>query len=154
MSSESDWQKANDEYLSAALTWLRLRLERLAPPTHHGGRPGVLLSQIPTVPPPKPKPRGSFLTRWLRRLFSVFSDDEGGGRNEESEACISQALLPGGDDVSVDERIAGITAVMLAAEQVAAPPALALLARVFGLSRFEQQLLLLCAARDLDTRHY
>src|SRR5262245_14003594 len=39
-----------------------------------------------------------------------------------------------------------------AAEQNEPPPALAILARIFGLSKFEQQILLLCAAMELDTR--
>jgi hypothetical protein len=39
-----------------------------------------------------------------------------------------------------------------AAEAVEPPPALVLLARRFGLSRFEQDTLLLCAALELDTR--
>ncbi|MBD0372205.1 MAG: ATP-binding protein [Pyrinomonadaceae bacterium] len=159
MTGKSDWQKANDDYLSAALSWLQLRLERLAPSPaqERWENPGILLSKIPTVTPPKPKPKGFFLTRWMRRLFSASSDNEDGEGNEEeaemSEVSITQALLPSGDNVSVDERIAGISAALLAAEQVEMPPALVMLARLFELSRFEQQLLLLCAARDLDTRH-
>src|SRR5262245_60327190 len=37
-------------------------------------------------------------------------------------------------------------------ESLEPPPALVLLGRRFGLSRFEQQLLLLCGAMELDTR--
>ncbi|MCI0397884.1 MAG: ATP-binding protein [Chloroflexi bacterium] len=43
-------------------------------------------------------------------------------------------------------------AAMAVAEAVEPPPALVILSRRFGLSRFEQQVLLLCVAMELDTR--
>jgi hypothetical protein len=43
-------------------------------------------------------------------------------------------------------------AALLSAEAIEPPPALVILARRFGLSRFELEVLLLCAAMELDTR--
>ncbi|BAY24867.1 AAA ATPase central domain-containing protein [Calothrix sp. NIES-2100] len=48
--------------------------------------------------------------------------------------------------------IAHAKAAMSAAENTQTPPALVLLAQRFGLSEFEQTVLLLCAAMELDTR--
>src|SRR5262249_42753405 len=52
----------------------------------------------------------------------------------------------------VDEEIAKAAAEMSTAEAATPPPALAILSRNFDLSRFEQEILLLCAAMELDTR--
>ncbi|MBD2357563.1 ATP-binding protein [Tolypothrix sp. FACHB-123] len=81
------WQTANEEYLSAAVKWIRLRLQQM-----------VDIEQV-------------------------------------SPAEIAQAQ-----------------AAMTEAENIQTPPALVLLAQRFGLSQFEQNLLLLCAAIELDTR--
>jgi hypothetical protein len=51
-----------------------------------------------------------------------------------------------------DAEIAQAAKDMAAAEAIDPPPALILLSRRLGLSRFEQQTLLLCAAMELDTR--
>ncbi|MFB8790729.1 MAG: AAA family ATPase [Potamolinea sp.] len=80
----------NEKYLSAALTWLRLRLERLC-----------------------------------------------------------------SDDVALsvtDEKITQAAQAMIESEALEAPPALVILSQRLGLSRFEQQVLLLCAVMELDTQ--
>ncbi len=82
------WQRGNEEYLSRALAWLRLRLAHLAPP----GPTGVTAEQI-----------GQAAAR------------------------------------------------LRAAEAMTPPPALVMLSQRFNLSRFEQEILLLCAAMELDT---
>lgn len=79
---------------------------------------------------------GQFLSaalRWLRALL---------GRQGE-------AAEPGSVDEQLDRAIAEMAE--LAAE-MEPPPALAILATRFGLSRFEEEILLLCAAMELDTR--
>ena len=83
------WQRGNEEYLSKALAWLRLRLVHLAP----SGPNGVTAEQV-----------------------------------------------------------AQVTAGLRAAEAMTPPPALFMVSRRFHLSRFEQEILLLCAAMELDTR--
>jgi hypothetical protein len=52
---------------------------------------------------------------------------------------------------SIEEKLAEAAAAMQAAEQVDPPPALIILGQRFGLTRFETDLLLLCAAPELDT---
>lgn len=93
----SHWQKINEQYLSAALHWLRLRLMRLAE--------------------------------------SIDKQDDPSKKKRVTGAEISQAA-----------------AVLIKIEAAEPPPALAILSRRFGLSRFEQEVLLLCAAMELDTR--
>ena len=87
MNEMLEWEKGNEQYLAAALAWLRLRLAQMAEP------------------------------------------------DEPAAAELAQA-----------------TNALRAAEAIAPPPALVILSQRFGLSRFEQQVLLLCAAIELDTR--
>ena len=51
-----------------------------------------------------------------------------------------------------EKEITKAAAAMLSAEASEPPPALVILSRRFGLSRFELEILLLCAAMELDTR--
>jgi hypothetical protein len=102
MSTLADWQKANEDYLAAALHWLRLRLTRLAE-----------RSEMPIVVAP--------------------DDTSSAAPNAVPDAELSAAA-----------------AAMASAEAVDPPPALTIAARRFGLSAFEQHVLLLCAAMELD----
>src|SRR5882762_832205 len=144
MTSQTDWQKTNDEYLAAAVAWLQLRLARLAP-DHSPKDKRPLLIEIPLTSSPEVKQHRFFLWRCLRWLF-MLSDVE------ESAADTSQALVLSGAGAATDEELANMTTTMVAAEQRDTPPALTILGQLFGLSRFERQVLLLCATRDLDTR--
>jgi len=79
---------------------------------------------------------GQFLSaalRWLRALL---------GRQV-------QTAVPGSVDEELDRAIAEMAELAAGMEP---PPALAILATRFGLSRFEEEILLLCAAMELDTR--
>lgn len=60
-------------------------------------------------------------------------------------------LLPSCDTVKASE-ISEAAAAMETAAAIDPPPALMILSQRLGLSRFEQQVLLLCAAMELDTR--
>ena len=143
MTTPADWQKTNEAYLVAALAWLRLRLERLA-----GDAPEP--PPLPALPPKKPEKQGFFLARWLRDLPGEAAPDE-----DEINALHPIALSSPASTASdgrVAEEIAKAEAAMMAAEESEMPPALTILCQRFSLSRFEQQLLLLCVARDLDTR--
>ncbi|KUG20735.1 MAG: ATP-binding protein [Methanomicrobiaceae archaeon] len=100
MSPYEEWEENNEEYLAAALAWLRLLLQRFA----------------------------------------------AGGPDEPQAGGSPEGRLPSG------EAIARAAEAMAAAEAALPSPALTLLARQFGLSRFEQEVLLLCAAMELDTR--
>src|SRR5206468_1641401 len=71
---------------------------------------------------------------------------------QEAEAQATPLLLPAPNDAVTDEQVAQAAAEMAAAEAVTPPPAMTLLAGSFGLSRFEREILLLCAAMELDPR--
>jgi hypothetical protein len=102
MSTLADWQKANEDYLAAALHWLRLRLTRLA-----------ARGETPIVVSPDDTP------------------------------STAPNAVP-------DAELSAAAAAMASAEAVDPPPALTIAARRFGLSAFEQHVLLLCAAMELD----
>ncbi|WP_347351795.1 ATP-binding protein [Intrasporangium sp.] len=56
------------------------------------------------------------------------------------------------EGTGVDDEVAAARRAVLAAERTTPPPTLALLGRAFDLTRFEQDVVLLCAAMALDTR--
>ncbi len=87
-----EWLANNNQYLAAAIQWLKLRLNQVA--------------EFTTGTPPTVKP----------------------------------------------EAIATAAAAMVRATASDPPPALILLSQQFGLSQFEQAILLLCAAMELDTQ--
>jgi len=131
------WPQANDAFLSASLAWLRLRLQRLA-----DWEPSpVVLSPTPAVSPEPAAPHApSFTERFLRK-----------GPAETPAPPPILALPPAQLGVT-EEQIAEAAKAMAAAAEIDPPPALEMLARRFGLSRFERDVLLLCAALELDTR--
>ncbi len=109
------WQQGNDEYLSAALAWLRLRLEKLA-----------RVNNVSTMIEQPTEQRG----RFGRRTAMV--------------------ALPA---PSYDEELQHASETMNAAEARLEPSSsLKLIGERLGLSTFERQVLLLCAAMELDTR--
>jgi ATP-dependent 26S proteasome regulatory subunit len=122
MTDFADWQQANEDYLTAALAWLRLRLERLS------GKHDMDRSFVDE----QTSPRRNFL-RW--RL----------GAGEPQVHLLPPANI-------TDDVIAESAAAMDRRAASQPPPALVLLAERFGLSRFERDLLLLCSAIELDTR--
>ena len=100
MSDQQSWQENNTRYLSTALTWLRLRLEKL-----------TLQHPVANIPLQQPAPQAN-----------------------------------------IDEQLQQQAAEMAAIEsQDQTPSALLILSQRLGLTRFEQELLLLCVAMELDT---
>jgi hypothetical protein len=133
MNDLAEWQQGNERFLSAALAWLRLRLERAA---HAGAaqQPQLGHAAAPMAEAP-PSLR--------RRLFR---------RNSDPAAPKPEVLMLPPARVT-HEQINDAARVMDdVTSQMSTPPALVLLAQRFGLSRFERDLLLLCAATELDTR--
>jgi hypothetical protein len=140
MSDIAKWQENNSRYLSAALAWLRLLMRRQAqresasvPASAHAFSPAAASAQAaePTL---------------LSRFF--------GQRSNSRPADVAHRdlkLLPPPVDTASDEEIAKAAEAMREAEAADPPPAMKLLAQRFGLSRFEQETLLLCTAIDLDT---
>jgi hypothetical protein len=144
MTNPAEWQKANDEYLSAALTWLRLRLERLAA-RRQADVESYFLLQASSEPAKRPEKPSFFLTRWICQWF--------GGVDDDRESSTSNALVLSKTAGRVtDAQVEAAAEAMVKAESQEMPPAMTILSQRLGLSRFEQELLLLCAARDLDSR--
>ncbi|MBZ0170218.1 ATPase AAA [Candidatus Methylomirabilis lanthanidiphila] len=128
MNDHTQWMQANETYLATALAWLRLRLEKLAA---QETKPAQLV-----VEPVTEKPRGFFAG-----LF---------GRSAPQPA--QPAEVPWTSLVPRDTDIVEAEQALTQAERNEVPPALMILAHRLELSHFEQQVLLLCAAMDLDTR--
>jgi hypothetical protein len=132
MNDLAEWQQGNERFLSAALAWLRLRLERTA----QAG--AVQQPQLGHTAAPAAE-----TTPLRRRLFR---------RNADPSAPKPAVLMLPPARVT-DEQVNDAAKVMDDdASQMSTPPALVLLAQRFGLSRFERDILLLCAATELDTR--
>lgn len=82
---------------------------------------------------------------------------------QEKEICIESPTkhrflgrnflpaLPPADNVITDEKISAAAREMSRAESLSPPPAMVILSQRLGLSPFEQKVLLLCAAIELDT---
>jgi len=114
------WQKANQDYLAAALAWLRLRLARLT-------------ESVTGTAGPEPAPRRCFFgsrkrAETVSASSAASSIREGKATRAETEAATRMARLASTEP----------------------PPALVMLSRRFGLSPFEQEVLLLCVAMELD----
>jgi len=117
------WSETNNAYLAASLHWLRLRLQQLHLPA------GTVASPIAPVEPAAQK-----RPNWL-------------GRHAGNAAV---AALPPAQPSPLPERIAEATLARAHAAQADPPPALPALAERLGLSPFETDTLLLCAAMELD----
>ena len=126
-----EWLANNNGYLEASLQWLRLRLQKLAP--QETAAPIAPLPVNTTVT--SINPARSRFSKWI-------------GTNPLPEKTIR--LLPQGQPPSIDEQIAEAATRRESAEAMDPPPALILLAHRFGLSSFERDTLLLCAALEFD----
>jgi ATPase family associated with various cellular activities (AAA) len=135
MSANSTWQDDNARYLSAALNWVRLLLQRQAM------RESIhLQSAAPTPAAPVEHVDAPSL---FQRLFRH-------GDAEKSTPMLAGLLLPPSDQ-SLEQQIDEAAKAMDAAATTKPAPALHLLADRFALSPFERAVLLLCAALELDT---
>lgn len=140
MSDLVQWQKDNEQYLAAALTWLRLQLERCA-------SFGITLPI--QQPPPAAAPAAEPVPTPTRRRLLMRRQTESAATTPKHNPA---RLLPPAPVVT-EEQIAEAAAAMAAAEsRLQPPPALTGLAERFGLSTFERNVLLLCVAMEFDTR--
>lgn len=144
------WSEANDSYIAAAIEWLRLLLARNAtlpqPP------------QIITLEPPRNAPSSEpqpvvtpQQTPWWKFTWSAEPQPAAAPASPAPPPKAPLALPPATFEVS-QEQVDEAAAKMRAASQIDPPPALVLLAQRLGLSSFEQNVLLLCAAMEIDTR--
>jgi len=184
MSEPGDWQRGNDEYLAAALYWLRLRLERLASlacdKQLHPSQPSpqkdsqrdeeelivepFALQPEPTGRVPQEKRSGWFgkLLWWGSESPEVAvpstpstpppAETATAEPQEDEKPQQSQEAPPSRGLPVTWEKIARAAEKMDEAGKSQPPPALLLLSHQLGLSRFEQDVLLLCIAMELDTR--
>jgi SpoVK/Ycf46/Vps4 family AAA+-type ATPase len=136
MSDANKWQQGNASYLAAALNWVRLRLERQCQRESIPPRP------LDATASPAAEPEPSLFARWL---------GHGDVGKQAPSASQPIGLLPPASTAISQEQIAEAARAMDTAAEMEPPPALLILAERFGLSPFERELLLLCAAMELDT---
>jgi hypothetical protein len=132
MSAET-WLEDNSRYLGASLHWLRLRLMALA----RLDGPTMANGPAAPVPPPPTKPaRPGMLGRWTGSAVST--------------APTTVLLIASSSPMPDETAIAQAAAAREAAANTDPPPALVMLAAKLGLSTFERDTVLLCAAAELD----
>jgi hypothetical protein len=133
------WQTRNEQYLAAGLEWLRCRLGRLA--AREAAQPAPQPAPAPLTAPPLAA-RAPWRSRWR------------GGTNPVAPAATVQPapLAPAlmASAAPSEEAEAAARAAMDATAEGGQTPAMLILGQRFGLSRFEQEILLLCAAMELD----
>jgi hypothetical protein len=134
--SADTWFDANSRYLAASLKWLRLRLEKLAQPDNGATAPA------PPVVLATARPRFG-----IAGALGLTSPGK-------SAATISIQPSASASKGPTDDALARAAAereeVASSPEPGDPPPALILLAQCLGLSAFERDTLLLCAASELD----
>jgi hypothetical protein len=128
VSDPASWQEGNTQYLSMAVAWLRTCLEQ------RGADESVPTTLAP--PQPKEEPR-SFWQQLVTR--------------PTAETASGLSLVPSARPPSGGVHTERTAADLAAAAQMDPPPALVILGHRLGLSQFEQEALLLCAAMELDT---
>src|SRR5215475_3253688 len=131
MSETSNWQDANNRYLSDRLEWLRGRLQDRA----RKNRSAVALTE------PISQPADSGKSFWRKLL-----------QKDPAQASVKAqpGLLTEGDGGKDDSaRVSGAASTPAATS--GNPPALVILSKRLGLTLFEEDILLLCAAMELDT---
>ena len=156
MSEMARWQQANNNYLAHALTWLRLLLEQQAQrPANMSGLRLTQSEAAETVAemssPNVAIKRTRRATKKMPTLDAVALVVETTIRGEDF-AQASNVVALEIENIS-DEQLKQAVIQWQAAEATCdPPPALVVLAQRLGLSHFEREVLLLCAAMEMDTR--
>lgn len=145
MTDTNTWPEDNARYLSAALNWVRLLLQRQAARESNLLQPPPLPAPLEPIVEPRVEPLVERAEPSLfQRLFGQ------GGADKPATPAPAGLLLPASDQ-SLTEQISEAARLMDVAATMTPAPALHLLADRFALSRFERDVLLLCAALELDT---
>src|SRR5687768_13861992 len=129
-----DWQASNTHFLSLSLAWLRLKLERFAQPSPVSVTSTAII--LPASIPPAPNVTSSW-----KELFTASSVNQ---LPAPSSSASAESV-----DKNLDprlEQLAQLESELEASADVEPPPALVMLANQLGLTSFEQNILLLCAA--------
>ena len=129
MSDLDRWLTCNEAHLSASLSWLRLRFTKLIQQAEEAGT-GIL--------GPSASSESGKIPWWK---FEI-------GKSSRDSAA--PAFLKENADQLQARVTQASQAAVAAAQSMDPPPALPMLAQRFGLSNFEQQVLLLCSAMELD----
>jgi ATP-dependent 26S proteasome regulatory subunit len=137
-----DWQEKNTHYLSMALTWLRLKLERFAQPSPATAAPVALV--LPAAGTPASPVTGA--SSW-KQLFTTPPANQLPATTQSSSSESKDKNID-----PRDQQLAQLESDLESSASVEPPPAIFLLAKQLGLTPFEQNVLLLCAAMELDTR--
>jgi len=132
--STDTWLDDNNRYLAASLQWLRLKLRSMVP-ADTSAKP------LPAVTEAMPRPTAA------QRSWFARSGDAGTTVSQLPSAIPPQVEF---DPASSTVALEGAAEQRAAAAQADPPPALPLLAQRLGLSDFEADTLLLCAACELD----
>lgn len=127
--SDSSWQDANNRFLTNRLAWLRGRL------LDHARQNRAPL----TLPEPFAQESGGGKSFWNNLL---------GKESSQALKKTQPGLLPAASDDKSDSSDPRPAAKSTAGDN---PPALTILSQRLGLTPFEQDILLLCAAIELDT---
>lgn len=145
MSELDPWLQANDQYLAAALSELRGRLERMA--GQGAGPASMEQTSIPRGTPAGSPGEPARPSSLLERLFHA-----------QPKPAKDSVTATAGVEVTASPPAATVTEsgpaseTMPEAGTVAHTPALVLIAQRLDLTEFERNILLLCAAMELDTR--
>ncbi len=138
--SADTWLEDNNRYLAASLQWLRLKLRGITP-ADTGAKPVPPPATTiiePVATPPETAQRSWFSRTDKTASPAVIPLPSAAPPQVEIDAAGSHAVL----EAAASQRAA--------AAQADPPPALPLLALRLGLSDFEADTLLLCAATELD----
>ena len=146
MSSDS-WEELNNQYLAASLQWLRVRVQKLiAEEPVPVAQPAPANPQTPPTPDLPVEKNPGRLARWLNPTApspqrpAVAAPLRPALMLPEAGASAQKPLLDEEAAASARERAA----------QIDPPPSLIVLAKRLGLSDFERDTLLLCAAVEYD----
>ncbi|MDE2628853.1 MAG: ATP-binding protein [Burkholderiales bacterium] len=136
--STSTWLDDNQRYLAASLQWLRLRLQQMAPAAAPASPAPAAAVMVVAAPAPAAQ-------------RSWFGQKPGAASVAPAATTSTVLEAPPPNSARSDlQALAQAAAEREAAAQVDPPPALLLLAQRFGMSPFERDTLLLCAAAELD----
>lgn len=142
MTDTNTWQEDNARFLAAALNWVRLLLQRQA-----ARESSHLQAPLPSPAPAPVEPNvATGEPSLFQRLFG-----QGTAQADQATVATPAGLLLPATDQSFDEQISAAAKAMDQAGTMTPSPALYLLADRFDLSRFERDVLLLCAAQEIDT---
>jgi ATPase family protein associated with various cellular activities (AAA)/winged helix domain-containing protein len=136
--SGDNWLDQNNQYLAASLEWLRLRLERVAPPP-----PPLVEVKAPPQEPVRTAPQPPD-PNVFKKLLHI------GSGKEEAAVPKPLTLLPEAKQPPYDDQIKLAAEKRAAAAKIDPPPALVMLAERFAMSDFERDTLLLCASMEFD----